>query len=260
MISSSIRVREEEWFDWIRAVGDTLLMRQVELPARLLLADPAVKGALEHYGLRVHHVRSLLPEAIGPYLFETSQKVRHEAQQQAVQSLRRLGAAHVKSASLDLGLERIRPKQLEEGLQIRLQFLNELLPAAADEGLKLCIVVRLPRPFEGSKSWELAGNLMHDSCLPASCRLALDLVPANMEKDFDINDFIRTYCLHVEVIRFHYSPMWGDDLEAMRESEWLAALRRYGFRGEFVFCPQLAENDTVDQVCQGIDRQFSAEM
>ena len=252
MIICAVSVAEVSWRCWLDAVSNMRVVRDVELPVATLAEPPGALALAEHYGLSVPHARDLLPADTARYVSETPSLGRDGLLQCLDRSLDDCRAAGVRSASLEMGLDRIGDDTFEEDFAERAKLLRCLMPLADERRLTVCVQVRQPRAFPRSKEWEHAANLVHDLMHPC-CRLALNVVPAECGPGFDVQEFVRSCYFHIGVVRFHYDPQLGENLGDDAQREWAAALRSHGFRGAVVFCPKLTDDDAIPRACERID-------
>ena len=209
MIPCAVSIPETNSVDWITAVANTTHIREVELPATLLQEAGPAFAQVEHNGLHVLHVRELLPADVSRYLAEQPAKGRSDVLgcfQKGLESCNRAGTRH---ASFDVGLDRIGAGPHDDGLEQRVKLLRALVPAAERNRITLCVQIRFPAAFPGSKAWDHAANLVHEVMHPR-CRLALSLFPAEFPEDFEVEALVRRCYFNVGVLRFHYRPDLGD--------------------------------------------------
>jgi hypothetical protein len=252
MIDPIVRIAQEGWPEWLFAVANTGGVRQVEVPVDLL-EEASLKAKLERYGVRAVHGRELLSSPVGRYFWETTAVPWEQVLGELKERLQVLNDWRIGTASLDLGMDRILAEGCEQGLGQRVDFLRSLYPEVEALGVCLCIGTRYPREYPFSKAWEYAVNLVREIG-GGHCRLGLDLFPGELAADFDIAAFVRRVYLTVGVVRFHFNPSLGENLDNMRADEWLKALLAHEFRGQFVFCPERVGMEECAQVCAQVDR------
>jgi hypothetical protein len=254
MISVAIRLSEDQLDLWLEAVSNLTVVRAVELPAAVLAGQGTpFETRLAANGLRVLHATQLLPAGFVTRLAVAGDRARDVLLAQARAALGRCRAFQLRYLSCDLELEVAAAARLEPAIREQTALVRHLLPVAVEAGQILCIPVRHPPPYPGAREWSLACNLVHEVLHPA-CRLALNLVPADLEAGFDLAAFLRDCLFHLAVIRIHYEPFL-DSAGANRVvlEEWAAVLRRQGFKGCVVFCPAAATADGIRTACRQVD-------
>ena len=253
MITCAVNVAENRWREWLDAVGNMTVVRDVEFPASLLINESNAMALAERYGLKVSHAQDLLPPEVARYLTESPLRGRDDVLPCLGNTLKQCRAGGVRSVSLEMGLDRIGEATLEQDLAERIKLLRSLMPVADSQRLTLCIQVRYPRAFPGSREWEYAGNLVHEVMNPC-CRLAVNLVPSDFPQDFELRNFIRSCYFNIGIVRFHYDPALGENLTMDTQAEWAAVLQNHGFKGGVVFCPRVSGPDGIATACSQIDQ------
>lgn len=255
MISVAVRLNDLDLDCWLDAVSNLATTRGVELPASLL-AEPAeaLEARLAANALRVLHVTRLLPSGFVMRLMEAAERPRDVLLAQVKSALARCRAVQVRQVSCDLELDAAgaTAAQLEPAIRAQVSLIRQLLPVAVEAGQTLCIPVRQPPPYPGSREWSLASNVVHEIMHP-SCRLALDLVPAELDPAFDLAALLRDCVFHLAVVRIHYEPFLGEAVPLRRQQEWADALRRQGFKGTVVFCPVASTPEGIRAACRQVD-------
>lgn len=253
MISCAVGVTEPQWRDWLHEVGNLKVVRDIELPVSLLAHDAEAMRQVENRGLRLVVAHDLLPADVARHLAESSTLDRGNVLACLEETLDHCRNAGARLVTLEMGLNRIAEAGAAEALAERVAFLRQLVPVADERRLTICVQVRTPRSFPGSREWEHAANVVHEVMHPA-CRLAVNLVPADLPGDFDIAAFVRSCTFHLGVLRFHYAPALGDALDGAALDAWHEVLLQHGFRGSMVFCPRVGGGAGIGEVCAGIDR------
>ena len=252
MMTCAVSVAETAWDLWLGAVSNMKIVRDVELPAALLVAEPGPLALCQHHGLSVSHVRDLLPPDLARYLSESPVRGRDDVLAALKEILLKCRSAGTHCVSLEMGLDRMGEDTFEDDSAVRVKLLRGLIPIADRQRLTVCVQARYPRSFPTSKEWERAGSLIHDVMHPR-CRLTVNTVPNELPRGFDVKDFVRSCCFRMGVVRFLYDPGLGANLVPESQAEWAAALRHHGFRGVVVFCPRVSEPEAVDEACARID-------
>ncbi len=253
MITCAVSIDESRWRPWLDAVGSMQVVRDVELPAGLVVDEPAALALADHCGLRVSLAHDLLPSDVTRYLGESPAAGRSDVIACLQDIIGRCRASGVRAVTLELGLDRIGDTTYEENFAERLRLLRGLMPVADRERIAVCVQVRYPRSYPSSKAWEYAGTLVHEVMHP-SCRLAVDLVPGEFAPDAQPEDLVRLCYFRTELFRFHYDPALGEDLADGGQAEWAGALHRHGYKGAVVFCPRIDGEDGMEEACRNIDR------
>jgi len=247
-----VSVAEADWEEWLHAVGNMKIVRDVELPVSLLAGDSNALKLAERYGLTVAHARDLLPSNTARYLGESPAAGRDDVLTCLKHALVRCRDAGARSVSLEMGLERIGDATFEQDLAVRVRLLRGLMPVADSHAVTVCVQVRHPPRFPGAKEWGCAGNLVHEVMHPR-CRLALDVVPSELADGFVVEEFVRSCYFQAGGVRFHYDPSLGESPDPESQAEWAAALHRHGFRGPVVFRPRVTGEAMIAEACAGID-------
>ncbi len=252
MISCAISLPEADWQQWLHAMGNMRIVRDLELPVSLLQDVPDVLPQAEQQGFHLLHAHDLLPSDVARYLSESSVRGSHDLLTYLRETVVNCQLAGARYVSMEMGLDRIGEHTFEVDLGERVKLLRALMPAADQHRITLCLQVRYPRSFPGCRDWEYAGNLVHEVMHP-NCRLAVNLFPNDLPPDFDIDQFVATSYFHVAVIRFHYSPMLGESLETKQQRAWAAALQKHAFKGVVIFCPKTANVEGAASACADVD-------
>lgn len=255
MISVAISVPEDGLETWIAAVSNTQGVRDVELAAATLQTGNQVDSLLEKNGLRVAHLRQFLPNGFTRHYLERIGRSRNSVFLQLKSALTAFRGHGARRVSLDLQLDQLAgpPADLDTGIRLQVSLLRPLLPAAIEAGITLCIPVRYPYPFPGSREWAAAENLVYEIMHPA-CRLGLNLFPAELEGDFDLVPFLRNCFFHLDLIRLHYNLALGEVLDRTQQQHWADGLRRHGFKGCVVFCPVISGDSGIREACGQVDQ------
>jgi len=232
-------------------------VRDVECSAAVLAAGPEPLALARRLGLRVAHARDLLPPDVARYLTESPARGREDIQACLKKTLALCHAAEVGSVCLQMGLDRIGEATFQHDLGERVRLLRALMPDAERLKMTVCVRVRFPRAFPGSKEWEHAGNLVHDVMHPC-CRLALDLVPGELPHPAEVEKMLRTVCFNTGLVRLHYQPSAGEQLDPASQAQWSTALQKHGFKGGVVYCPRLGSEEAIAAVAAQIDAWAAA--
>lgn len=252
MIACGISIPERDWRTWLDTVGDLERVRSVEVPASLLVGEPESLRLCEHYGLRILHAGNLLPADVARYLSETPAAGRPDVSACLKDMLAQCRDAGVRSVSIDLGLDRIRQDSYERDADERLRLLRSLVGVADELRVTVCVHVRYPRAFPGSKAWGSAANLVHDAMHPR-CKLAVDLVPADFPENLDAAELVRVCYVHTAVFRFCYDPSLGETLTDEMQEVWSSVMHEHSFKGSVIFCPRTSEDQAIAEACRRID-------
>ena len=252
MINCAASIDATNWEIWLDAVANMPALREVEVPAELLLGEPRLLAAANQYGLQISYVRNLLPPHISRYLGESPARGREDIAASLRELLLKCEAAGSRMVSLDLGLDRMKEQSFDQDLAERVRLLRGLIPAADKYRMMLCLNVRHPRGYPASKEWEYAANLVHEVMHPA-CRLAVNVFPAECPADFNVDRFVGSCYYHIGVIRFHYDPALGESLVEEEQKQWSEALHRHAFKGAVIFCPTMISEDGVTDTVAAID-------
>ena len=252
MITPALRIPDVDWEGWLDAVAETTRLRSVELSASLLTEEAAACELVRHYGLAVAHVCHLLPPDVSRYLFETPPATRDDILKHLRHVLRQCTNTDASAVSIEVGLERIREPTFEDDVKARATLVHDLLGTPAGPGPTLCLHVRHPPSFPGSREWGHAANLIHETAEPR-LRLALNLFLHELPHDTDVDRFVRSCCRQLAVVRFHYQPGLGEELAPRAQEEWGRSRRWHGFKGIVVFCPHLPGSEAIAEVCRKAD-------
>ena len=242
----------ESWQAWVRAAADLPLLRSLECPGELLEED-GLAVAADRAGLEWVHVHDLLPPATARHLAETTLPDAASWRRSIDRLTGACACLGVRRASLDLGLDRLIGTDFSDGLERRLHLLAPFFGAEASWPLDLCVDVRRPPAFPGSREWEAAGNLIHE-LQGKPFGLCVDVYPAEPGPDFALDEFLRQCVLHTRVLRILYCPRLGDAIDCETRERWSTALRRHGFRGVVVFCPRVTDPDELPRILASADR------
>jgi len=257
MIFCAVSVVDANWKQWLEAIGDMRVVRGLECSASFLVSTPDFQAAAKRDNLRISHARDLLPADMARYLTESPALGRGDVLDCLKKTLAQCQACGVESVCLQMGLDRIGDATFDHDMNERVRLLRALMPAADRHKLTVCLRVRHPRAFPGSKEWERAAHLVHEVMHPC-CRLALDFFPAEVPPDHDLEELIRSCCFHVGVVRFHYTPSLGETLDAASQARWAKLLQQHGYKGAVVFCPNVTEEDGIATACEKIDQWAEA--
>lgn len=243
MVACAISVPEYDLEPWCEAVGDLRFIRDIEISGTHL-DDPGVPELLERTGLGVVHVRDLLPADVSRYINESPAQGRDDVVEHLESMLDRCRAIGAKSAGMEFGLDRITKAGFRHDFTERIRLLRSLVPVADRNGVVLCVNVRFPRSYPGSKEWEHAANLIHEVMHP-SFRLAVDLVSGDLPEDFAPEILIRECYFQIGVLRIHFSPAFGETMTGEFQQSAGRALRRHGYRGVVIFRGHFEPNFSV---------------
>lgn len=252
MITPALRIPDADWAEWLDAVAETAHLRSVELSASLLAEDAAACERVRHYGLAIGHACHLLPPDVSRYLFETPLATRDDIVKHLRQVLKKCSDMGAGAVSIEVGLERIHEPTFEDDVKARAALVHELLGSPEVPGPPLCLHVRHPPSFPGSREWGHAANLIHETDEPR-LRLALNLFPHELPQETAVDQFVRSCCRQLAVVRFHYEPSLGEELDPRVQEAWGHSLRWHGFKGVVVFCPHLTGNHAIGEICSQAD-------
>lgn len=257
MITCAVSVADEAWKAWFEAVGNMKAVRDLECSAAVLAAGAEPLALARRLGLRMAHARDLLPPDIARYLTESPARGRDDVLAYLKKTLALCHAAGVNSVCLQMGLDRVGESTFQHDFGERVRLLRALMSEADRLKLTVCVRVRHPRAFPGSKEWEHAGNLVHEVMHPC-CRLALDLVPAELSGPEEVETILRAVCFNTGLVRLHYQPAVGEQLEPASQAQWAAALNRHGFKGGVVYCPRVGSEEAIGAAAAQIDAWAAA--
>jgi hypothetical protein len=252
MIECALAVPVENWRSWVTAVADLNTLRALECPGALLDIAAELRKAADREGLEWGHVHDLLPLSVGRHLVEVMPYDACSWRETADSLSAACACLGVCRASLDLGLGRVSAMAFDEGIRRRLSLLDPFIAPDAAWPLSVCVDVRRPPSFPGSREWEVAGNLIHE-LRGREFGLCVNVHPAELGADFDTDAFLRQCALHTMVLRFCYYPRLGDNISAEVRGLWAEALRRHGFHGLVVFCPLVDDLDALPRMLETAD-------
>jgi hypothetical protein len=251
MINCAVRMPEDGWQDALRVAGDLTVIRHLEVPGSVLLGEPDVVSHAERLGLKVLVAQDVLPGHVARYLAEAPVAGRADVPA-ALQSLvAECLDRGVRFVTLDVGLARAGDRGT--GLRDRVALLRALMPTAGSARGVVCLQVRTPPEEPDSREMDYAANIVHDVMHP-SCRLCVNVVPADLPDDFDGAAFVRDLYHSTALVRFHYSPLFGEDLDEDSQTVWATALRHHAFRGAVVFCPTVGDTAALPRVFADLER------
>jgi hypothetical protein len=257
MITCAVSVADEVWKAWFEAVGNMKAVRDLECSAAVLAAGAEPMALARRLGLRMAHARDLLPPDMARYLTESPARGREDVLACLKKALALCHGAGVSSVCLQLGLDRIGDATFQHDLGERVRLLRALIPDAERLKLTVCVRVRYPRAFPGSKEWEHAGSLVHEVMHPC-CRLALDLVPAELTGSDGADAVLRAVGFNTGLIRLHYQPAAGEQLDPASQARWATALNQHGFKGGVVYCPRVTSEEAIRGAAAQIDAWAAA--
>lgn len=252
MTNCAVSVAEDQWQAWLEAIGEMNVVRDVEFPVSLVAGEVGAVRLAEQYGLTASFARDLLPADIARYLTESSVADRNDVGTHLRNLIADCRACGVRSVSFEMGLDRIRENRFEQDFEQRVRLLRALIPCADQLSVSICVQVRYPKSFPGSKEWEHAAALVHEVMHP-NCRLAVNLVPEEFPESFDIATFVRSCSFRIGTLRFHHGVASGESLDDDGMRAWAEALRGHGFKGGVVFSPRVSEADAFPAACRRID-------
>ncbi|MBT3381210.1 MAG: hypothetical protein HN742_40475 [Lentisphaerae bacterium] len=253
MTNCAVSVSENEWEMWLEAIGEMTVVRDVEFPVSLVAGDVGAGRLAEQYGLTPSFARDLLPADVARYLSESPVLGREDVGMHLRKLIAECRTCGGRSVSIEMGLDRIRDETFEQDFEERLKLLRALIPCADQLRVSICVQVRYPKSFPGSKEWEHAGALVHEVMHP-NCRLAVNLVPEEFPPNFDISTFVRSCCFRIGTLRFHHGLASGESMADDDMATWAKALRGHGFKGGIVFSPRVSTADALQAACRKIDR------
>jgi len=253
MIECALAVPASGWRPWVEAAADLRILRRLECPGVLLGEADELARAGAFAGLDWAHAHDLLPPATARRLADTP--LGSGASWRA--TAERLGAAcarlGIRRASIDLGLDGLDAGAGFAGaLARRAGVLEPFFEAEPSRELTICVRLRQPPSYFGSREWEAAGNLLYE-LRDRGLALCVDFHPAELEDGFDIDAFLRRCVRRIAVLRFCYYPHAGETVPATARNAWAEALRRHGFRGLVVFRPRVDDPDELPRLLAAAD-------
>jgi len=221
---------------WIAAAANCGF-KNVELSWQAF-TDKELFTKIDDAGLSIAAVRELMPLEMTRNLSDLSVSMRNQAFSAVEKRLSGLDKNGVRNAVLDLGVRYTAGADREDaGLVRKIEFARRLMEAATTHEIKLCLQARYPRAYPAAPQWEIVGRIIHEVMNP-NCGLAIDLVPGEMSaEEFDVRQFLRKCVYHLRVLRMHFEPGLGEELDPRFLSAWSEVLAGYLYKGLVVFCP-----------------------
>ena len=257
MIEFAVAVQPNGWPAWIENAANLKFVRSLECPGELLNTHRDLFAAADHQGLHWVHVRDMAPRTIGRHAGEGISYEGLHWHDVVADLMKSCAALGVRSVSLDAGLDRISESGFDEAFQRRLALLEPVLLHAGSWGLRLCVEVRQPVAFPGSREWSYAGNLLYE-LRDHEVALCVNVAPVELAGDFDMDTFARRCALRTSVIRLMYYPHRGESPGDEMLAAWWKALRRHGFHGVVVFCPRVDDPDALPGILSRVDQWAAA--
>ncbi len=253
MTTTALSIPDEHWDVWLDAVADTRYIRNLEVPAELVLGiDAQLPEKAGQAGLRVSFVRDLVAPEAARNATELADAPRHELIGNLCSRIKCAGDYGVILGTLEVGVGAA--GNSENDLARRVQFLRRLMPASAEAEVTIALPARYPPAYPGARQWENVGNIIHEVMHP-NCKFAVDVFPAELAPDFDIPQFLRQCGYQMGVVRFNFEPALGEGFEPGKDELWARALQRHAFRGGVVFRPRnVVSEEAIIQVCKTVDR------
>ncbi|MCK5802255.1 MAG: hypothetical protein KAI66_05455 [Lentisphaeria bacterium] len=253
MIHCALRVDDQDWRVWLDTLPSCRWCREIEISMELVDQEPDLGAVVGRVGLGVAHVRHLLPMQTAPYVAESGLGGRSSFIAGVVRSLQRCAALGARGVSLEMGLDRIDNNDVEDGIQIRTEFLDAVLSGVPLENLSLALIVRYPASFPGSRAWDLAANVVHGIESDA-CVLALDVMLDDVGDDEAFGSLLRSWASVLGVLRFHCPYPEGEIPGDETIAHCAQMLRRLGWRGTVVFCFTNADASVAKDICTLADQ------
>ena len=253
----ALSVPEKDCIDWFDALAETTRVRAAEIPVAALTEGTETIEDAAYRGINLSFVRDVLSAEESRYFSDIPRPARHAVAQTLSGRLSHCCRIGARTASMRLGLERIREQDEETEIAARVEFLKRIVTPLDSYGLTLCLNVRYPLERPGSREWDLAINIVHDVMHPM-LRMGVDVFPGELPGEFDAMTFVRNTGMNLGVIRFVYEPGLGETMTHGDLTSWNEALRWHGFRGGIVFCPRQRRHTTLADICFEVDRWAAA--
>lgn len=252
MITTAISIPDEQWEAWLDAVGELNVTREIEVNARLLVQEEQLARRAQRLGIIISCARNLVSPEVALYFSDLTDNARQELAAGVLSLLVTLRENGVRAAMLGLGLERIQADTAAVEIADRIAFLRRVAPTADEQGINLCLPIRCPSEIPHSKGWDYAGNIIHD-VMHAACRIGVNVLPGELDENFDVNEFLRKCGFQMGLLRFVYEPRFGEEFTPAQAQQWARMLRWHGFKGSVVFAPRNVQEDDISHVCRRID-------
>jgi len=254
MITTAIRIDDEQWPDWLDAVSATSGIRHIECDAALFSFNLDFLKSLDRHSLYGIHARDILPPETARFLNEAPNDLPYNnLRKSIIHSMQLAENAGVTYFSLQLRLDEPFPDE-ENRSRKTAAFLRKLLLTPLENPFKLDIQIRFPFQYPLSHEWERAQDICD---MAASKRIGLSLQLHS--GDFTDappapQDIVSGILPHLHAVEFHYAPHLGESLFEDELAEWADMLKSNNFEGLVVFCPHLTEGENILPHCMAIQQ------
>jgi len=239
VLRTACHIPTRHWRQWLEAVAASPALRVIESEGDLALHNERFRREVRSLGLLLEHLTDVVPASVLRGLFDMPPERRRPVLGEMASILRLAEADGVRTVDLDLGLDGLQMKNADAALAERRQVLLACLgPSEVLDTLRVCLPVRVPPPFPGSRAREWAANLLFEA-MQSRLALSFDLFPGEWETPPDPAVFVRETCLHAAVLRVHWRPDRGEVLPRRWLCGLAEALHRRAWKGTLVFRPHL---------------------
>ncbi|MEA2012068.1 MAG: hypothetical protein U9O87_03140 [Verrucomicrobiota bacterium] len=234
-------------------IKDSLHLRLMELDWKTFAARSEEIRKLGHEDISLASVSHLLPSPVGNNLNEVSPPAMIKIRDYLIQNITQASKENVSYFCIDVGAEKRNKSYSEEELGENVFFFKQFIPTCQTYSTSILLPVRLPAiSTEMHGLWgntiQIVHNVMHDSC-----RMQLDLHISEIEKDFDIKDFLRNCYYHISSIRFIYSTAIKEERLKQIIAQWAEVLKWRSYKGLVVFAPTIHSSESVNEEFRKID-------
>ena len=177
MITSAIKIDDEQWAEWLDAVAATPKIRHIECDAALFSFSLDFLKSLDRHSLYGAHARDILPPETARFLNESpNDQAFNNLRKSIIHSMLSAENAGVSHFSLQMRLDEPFPDE-ENRVRKTAAFLRKLLLTPLEKPFKLDLQIRFPYQYPQSKEWERARDIC-DMADSKRIGLSLSSIPA----------------------------------------------------------------------------------
>ena len=249
MITSAIKIDDEQWAEWLDAVAATPKIRHIECDAALFSFSLDFLKSLDRHSLYGAHARDILPPETARFLNESpNDQAFNNLRKSIIHSMLSAENAGVSHFSLQMWLDEPFPDE-ENRIRRTAAFLRKLLLTPLEKPFKLDLQIRFPYQYPQSKEWERARDIC-DMADSKRIGLSLQLHSGDFQDTPPApQEIVADILPHLHVVEFHYNPSLGESLFEDELTEWADLLKANAFDGLVVFCPHLNKDEDILRHC-----------